>query len=125
MIEGLREYGGRPIRQRRLYSYAVGVNWSFPYLDAVFTFVWIPGLVLALTGNFAIVGPMALAVLPITMLMSLVMFTRTRAALAAVDLKPRRNWTGLLAYIVGYQFLMSPISVSGYGQELVRVKRRW
>ncbi len=125
MIEGLREYGGALLGRHRLYSYAVGVNWSFPYLDAVFTFVWIPGLVLALTGNFMIVGPMALAVLPITLLMSLVMFTRTRSALAQVGLTPRRNWTGLLAYILGYQFLMSPISVSGYAQEIVRLRRRW
>jgi biofilm PGA synthesis N-glycosyltransferase PgaC len=125
MIEGLREYGGSLVGKRRIYSYAVGVNWGFPYLDAVFTFVWIPGLVLALTGNFMIVGPMTLAVIPINGMMSYTMFLRQKAALAEVGLTLRRNFVGWVAYFFLYQLIMAPVSVSGYVQETFRRHRKW
>jgi biofilm PGA synthesis N-glycosyltransferase PgaC len=125
MIEGLRRHGRALVAQHRLTSYAVGVNWGFPYLDVVFTFAWIPGLILAMTGNFAIVGPMALAVLPLNALMSAIMYTRQRGAMAENGLLPRRNRSGFIAYLLGYQLLMSPISVVGYVQELLGTRRRW
>ena len=125
MIEGLRAYGGPLVAQRKIYSYAVGVNWGFPYLDFTFTFFWIPGLILALTGNFMIVGPMTLAVLPLNALITMVMYRRQRDALAHVGMSLRRNFVGFFAYFFFYQLLMSPISTYGYLQEILRRKRAW
>jgi biofilm PGA synthesis N-glycosyltransferase PgaC len=125
MVEGLRAYGVPLIRRHTLRSYAVGVNWGFPYLDAVFTLAWIPGLILAFTGNFAIVGPMTLAVLPVNAAMSAIMFKRQRQSLRAVDLHVRRNVFGFLAYFFFYQLIMSPVSLSGYIAEAFHRKRSW
>lgn len=125
MIEGLREHGGSLIAKRKIYSYAVGVNWGFPYLDFTFTFFWIPGLVLALTGNFMIVGPMTLAVLPLNALITTIMYRRQRDALANVGLSLRRNGLGFVSYFFLYQLLMSPISTYGYLQEIFGRKRAW
>lgn len=125
MVEGLREYGGSLIAKHKIYSYAVGVNWGFPYLDFTFTFFWIPGLILALTGNFMIVGPMTLAVLPLNALITMEMYRRQRDALQNVGLSLRRNAVGLVCYFFFYQLLMSPISTFGYLQEIFGRKREW
>jgi cellulose synthase/poly-beta-1,6-N-acetylglucosamine synthase-like glycosyltransferase len=65
MIEGLRHHGARLLGSRRLYAHAVGVNFAFPLLDLTFSLAFPAGLLLAATGNFMIVGPMTLAVMPL------------------------------------------------------------
>src|SRR5438093_11122901 len=65
MIEGLREHGRDLLGSRRMYVHSVAANCLFPYLDGVYTLAIPAGIVLALTGNFLIIGPMTAAALPI------------------------------------------------------------
>ena len=125
MIEGLREHGGSLLRGRRLHVHAVAANCLFPYLDSVYTVAIPVGIVLALTGNFLIVGPMTAAVLPISLLIALTMYRRQRAVFRLLGLRVRRNILGFVLYVLAYQLVMSPISVSGYATELVRARRVW
>ena len=80
---------------------------------------------LAATGNFAIVGPMTLLVLPLNALLGGVMFVHQRHVFSTVNLRVRKNRSGLLFYFFCYQFVMSPISLAGYVLETVRARRRW
>ena len=125
MIEGLREHGGALLAERRTNIHAVLVDFAFPYIDLVFTVAFPIGIVLALFGNFAIVGPMTLAVLPLNLLLAGVMLHFSRQAFEEVGLKVRRNLLGYLGYLLTYQFFMSPVSVAGYAQELFGAARRW
>jgi biofilm PGA synthesis N-glycosyltransferase PgaC len=125
MIEGLREHGFGLVKRMDLYSHAVAGNFLFPLLDACFTFAFIPGVILALTGNFAIVGPLTLLVLPLNMVLGGVMYWHQRRTFAAVGLRIRKNVRGFLFYFFCYQFAMSPISLSGYTLELARARRVW
>ena len=125
MIEGLREHGGSLLRGRRLHVHAVAANCLFPYLDSVYTIAIPVGIVLALTGNFLIVGPMTAAVLPISLLIALTMYRRQRAVFRLLGLRVRRNILGFVLYVLAYQLVMSPISVSGYATELIRARRVW
>jgi poly-beta-1,6-N-acetyl-D-glucosamine synthase len=125
MIEGLREHGGALLARHRSNAYAVLVDFAFPYVDAVYSIAFPIGIVLALFGNFAIVGPMTLAVLPLNVSLSLIMLHLSRQSFEEVGLKVRRNRLGFVAYLFAYQLFMSPVSVAGYVQELFRVKRRW
>jgi len=125
MIEGLREHGVRLLRGRRLHVHAVAANCLFPYLDSVYTVAIPIGLVLALTGNFLIVGPMTAAVLPISLTIALTMYVRQRAVFRTLGLRIGRNFLGFVLYVLAYQLVMSPISVSGYATELVRARRVW
>ncbi len=68
---------------------------------------------------------MTLAVLPLNMLLASVMYRRQHRSFAEVGLLVRRNWIGFALYVAGYQLIMSPVSVAGYAQELLRLKRRW
>jgi biofilm PGA synthesis N-glycosyltransferase PgaC len=125
MIEGLREHGRALISARRASVHAVLVNFVFPFVDVVYTIAFPAGLVLALFGNFAIVGPVTLVVLPLNLALSAVMFRLSRQSFGEVGLKVRRNRLGFLAYLLAYQLVMSPISVAGYTQEMLGTRRRW
>jgi len=125
MIEGLREYGGALVKGGRSNAHAVLVNFAFPFVDGIYSIAFPIGIVLACFGNFAIVGPMTLAVLPLNVLLTLVMFRLSRQAFAEVGLRVRRNWLGYFSYLLTYQLIMSPISVAGYAQEMVHARRNW
>ncbi len=125
MIEGLREHGGALLAGGRSNIHAVLVNFVFPYVDVVFSIAFPIGIVLALFGNFAIVGPMTLAVLPLNVALSMIMFTLSKRSFDEVGLKVRQNRLGYFGYLFTYQLFMSPISVAGYTQELFGAARRW
>ncbi|MBY6052866.1 glycosyltransferase [Cytobacillus firmus] len=125
MIEGLNEI--KPWNQPQIYTkYLTGVNLVMPYLDMMYTFFWIPGLMLAFFGYFWIVGPMTLFVLPLTMLSYGILYMyQKHYVFKNLNLKVRKNILGFFTFILFYQMIMSPISVWGYLQELFKSKRVW
>jgi biofilm PGA synthesis N-glycosyltransferase PgaC len=125
MIEGLREHGRGLLGSRRMYVHSVAANCLFPYLDTVYTLAVPTGIALALTGNFLIIGPMTAAVLPISLTIALTMLIRQRTIFRSLGLRIRRNLLGFALYVLVYQLVMSPISVSGYAKELLGARRVW
>jgi biofilm PGA synthesis N-glycosyltransferase PgaC len=125
MIEGLRDHGFGLLRNAHLYSHSVASNFLFPFLDACFTLAFVPGIVLAAFGNFDIVGPMTLMVMPLNAVLGGIMFSHQRRVFSRVRLTVRKNKRGLLFYFFCYQFLMSPISLGGYLLEAVGARSRW
>jgi poly-beta-1,6-N-acetyl-D-glucosamine synthase len=125
MIEGLRSYGFTLVLRHKTYAHSVIADAMFPYLDFVFTFGFIPGIALALTGNFAIVGPMTLAVLPLNAVIAAIMYHRQRNSLVEAGLQVRPAAAGFVPFFFLYQLFMSPVSVSGYVAELFHLGRRW
>jgi biofilm PGA synthesis N-glycosyltransferase PgaC len=125
MIEGLRDHRLGLLKQFNFFSHSVAGNFMFPFLDATFTLAFLPGAVLAATGNFAIVGPLTLMVLPLNVMLGTVMMLRQRRVFATVKLRIRHNRRGLLFYFFCYQFVMSPIALAGYVLETVRARRAW
>ena len=125
MIEGLREHGRALLAGGRSNIHAVLVNFVFPYIDVVYSIAFPIGILLALTGNFAIVGPMTLAVLPLNLLLAAIMSHFSRRSFEEVGLHIRQNRRGYLGYLLTYQLIMSPVSVAGYAKELFGAARRW
>jgi len=125
MIEGLRDHGRSLVGKRKMLSHSILVNYLFPFLDGMYTLVFLPGVILALTGNFIIVGPWTIAVLPVNILIASVMLFRQRSVFHEMGLKIRRNYLGFLCYLLLYAPIMSPVSFVGYLKELVGAKRRW
>ena len=50
---------------------------------------------------------------------------QNRGVLRPLGLAPRRDKRGMVLFLVGYQAMMSAMSVMGYGQQLLRTRRRW
>jgi biofilm PGA synthesis N-glycosyltransferase PgaC len=125
MLEGLRTVP--PWRQRsRLARVLTGLDVLIPALDLGYTFLWLPGLVLACFGHFWIVGPVTVLVLPITLFVNYLLYRfQRREVFGRLGLRVRHNALGFVAYVVVYQAIMSPVAVWGYAQELLGLRRRW
>jgi poly-beta-1,6-N-acetyl-D-glucosamine synthase len=125
MIEGLKTVP--PWQQRKTFTRVLtGVDVLIPFMDTAYVLAWLPGLVLACFGHFWLVGPMTLAVLPLTGAVYGILFRRQwHDVFKPLGLRVRKNWAALAVFLLVYQVLMSSVSVRGYAQELLRVRRRW
>jgi biofilm PGA synthesis N-glycosyltransferase PgaC len=124
MIEALKRV--KPWEQPRVLTrYLTGTNLVMPYLDLVYTFVWIPGLILSLFGIFWIVGIHTLFVLPLAFLSNYVLYRYQKGVFHELGLRIRKNRIGFLFYVLCYQMIMSPVSVWGYLQEFMQQQRVW
>jgi len=106
-------------------KYLTGINLIMPYLDVVYTFCWIPGLVLAMFGVYWIIGPMTLLVLPLALLQNFILYSYQKGVFRDLDLRIRKNKLAFVGYVLFYQIVMSPVSVIGYFQELFSANRVW
>ena len=124
LIEAFRAHGAL-LLHRRLTTIFIWWNLCFLPLDLVYTFVFFPGVILALFGIFYIAGPLTLAVLPLAALWNMFIFSIQRRMFHREGLKVRRNFGGFLFYALGYSFLMQPVCVWGYCVELVGARKNW
>lgn len=124
MIEGFKKHPGIMIKPH-MSTLFVYWNLAFPVLDLVFTFAFIPGIILALFGHYEIVGPMTLALLPIAMAMNFMMYSIGRKSFDDKQLKVRRNIPGFFLYTLAYNLIMQPACLMGYVSELLNLKKTW
>jgi biofilm PGA synthesis N-glycosyltransferase PgaC len=124
MIEAFKQHPDILLNPR-LSTFFVYWNLLFPLLDSVFTLAFIPGLVLALFGNFWIVGPITLALIPMAMAMNYFMFSIGRKMFDERGLRVRHNLPGFLIYTIAYSLIMQPICVVGYFSEILNLKKTW
>lgn len=126
MLEGLRAVP--PWRQRRkLAGLITGMDYLIPLLDIGYALIWLPGLVIfVFFGITAIVSTWSLTVIPITLIIygGLRIFQR-RHVFGPLGLDVRRNATGYIFFLLGYQVLCSTASLVGYAQFAAGTARRW
>lgn len=125
MIEGFKAHLSLVWRFRGYSSFFVGLDLFFPLIDFFYTFVFIPGIILACFGKRYIAGPYTLLLLPLTLMIILVMYVTQKRLFDQAGLKFRRNPWGLVGYILFYQFIMSPVCVVGYFKEAIGWRRKW
>lgn len=111
--------------QRRLSTLFIWWNLLFPYMDLVYTLVFIPGLLLACFGIYWLAGPMTLLVLPMAFLVNGLMYLIQSRMFHEQDLKVRRNPLGFVLYTLFYGIVLQPGCVMGYIAELLRLRKHW
>ncbi|WP_205746379.1 glycosyltransferase [Dyella amyloliquefaciens] len=124
LIEAFKLHGGLLFR-RRMSTIFIWWNLLFPYMDLVYTLVFIPGMLLACFGIYWLAGPMTLLVLPMAGLVNYLMYAIQSRMFHAQDLKVRRNPFGLLMYTLFYGVVLQPGCVMGYVAEVFRMRKRW
>lgn len=100
-------------------------NLFFPFLDLIFTVVFIPGIVLALFGYYWIVGPITLALIPMAMGMNYFMYRIGKQLFNERGLKVRFNPSGFFIYTLFYSLIMQPVCLAGYVSEMLNLRKTW
>lgn len=103
----------------------IWANVFFPYLDLVYTIVFIPGVILAFFGIFWIAGPLTLAVLPLAILINYFMFRTQVKMFRQQGLKVRKNFIGFIIYSLFYATILQPACVVGYINEILNRTKTW
>lgn len=124
LIEAFKRHPQLLVRPRANWPFFF-LNLLYPFLDVIFLFCFVPGLIAALFGHFFIVGPMTLAVLPLAALNNLLMFAVQKRMFTAQQMRVRRNIFGFLFYASFAQLLMSPPAVAGYFAEFANLRKSW
>lgn len=103
----------------RMTTMYIWWNFSFLFLDVIYTFVFVPGVILACFGLYYIAGPMTLIVLPVAMLVNWVMYGTQVETFFHNNLKVRKNRGGFILYMLVYSLILQPVCVIGYIKELL------
>ncbi len=125
MLEGLQAVP--PWWQGRFTVRALAmIDFAIPVLDLAYVAVWLPGLVLACFGYFYVVGPMTLAVLPMTLALYLLLFrVQKRSVFEPLGLRARKDFWGFVLFVSIYQVFMSAMSIRGYAQHVLNRRHTW
>lgn len=124
LFEAFRAYPGLLVKPRMSLMF-IWWNLLFLPLDLVYTFAFIPGVVLALFGHYWIAGPLTLAVLPLAVLWNMAIFRVQNRVFRAQALRVRRNYGGFSFYVLAYSMILQPVCVWGYVSELLGLRKRW
>jgi biofilm PGA synthesis N-glycosyltransferase PgaC len=124
MIEAFRHHP-QMLLQPRLTTFLVAWNLVFPWMDFVFTFCFIPGLLLACFGHYWLVGPLTLALLPSAALIGTVMYRMSHRVFALGQMRVRFDPLALIAYTLAYGLINHPASLRGYMAELFGLRKTW
>lgn len=124
LIEAFKAHG-RLLFQRRMSTLFIWWNLLFPYMDLVYTLIFIPGLLLACFGIYWLAGPMTLLVLPLAFLANGLMYVIQSRMFREQDLKVRRNPVGFVLYTLFYGIVLQPGCVLGYASELLSLRKHW
>lgn len=124
LIEALHRHW-RLLFRARLGTTFIYWNLLFPLMDVVYTTVFLPGLLLALSGYYWIAGPVTLILIPIALLWNTWMNRLQSAHWQRLGLERRGNWSGFLAYALAYGVVLQPVCVQGYLSELLGLRKSW
>jgi biofilm PGA synthesis N-glycosyltransferase PgaC len=124
MIEAFKAHPKVLVRAR-LSTFFIYWDLMFPLLDLAFVFGFIPGLALAAFGNYAIVGPMTLALLPLALLINWAMFRVASKVFVNQALHVRRNLKGFFLYTLPFGLIVQSAAILGYVSEVLGTRKSW
>ncbi|MCM0083890.1 glycosyltransferase [Geomonas sp. Red32] len=125
LIEAFKAYPASLVHPR-MTSPFVWYNLFFPLVDSVYLVFFLPGLIMALLfHNYLIVGMMTVLLLPLALIANGLFFWKEKKTFTEYGLKVRLNFSGFVVYLLAYQAIMAPATVSGYVSEMMNMTKRW
>lgn len=113
--------------KNRMTTLFIWWNLMFPWMDIVYTFAFIPGMIAAIFFQwYLLAGPMTLILLPMALLVNWIMFLIQSRMFTSQGLKVRKNPIGFMLYAFFYSIILQPACVIGYIHEIFKgSKKNW
>ena len=113
--------------KRRKSTFFIWYNLFFPFIDFIFLFIFLPGVLLALFFKiYLIAGIMTILQIPLAIMYNLTIYFIQKKSLKNEGIEiPTGMWLNSLIYIVFYQLIMTPATLDGYWSELRKKKKTW
>lgn len=126
LFETIKENRGL-LKKPNLFLTTVIFNFLFIFIDLSYIFIFIPGVLLALFGNFLLVGPLLLIVAIMGLAINLGMHRIHIKNFKEENLIQRKEkfLTSFMFYALIYSFLIQFASVIGYFKMIFTKKREW
>lgn len=125
LIEAFKRFPG-VVLHPRLNTPFIWLNLLFPFLDTVYLFIFLPGVLAAIFFQYyAVASIVTLFLLPLILLLNTMMHVKQVAVFKRYGLKVRRNIIGGLIFMIAYQAILAPACVVGYFSELLNLRKRW
>ncbi|MBB3046843.1 biofilm PGA synthesis N-glycosyltransferase PgaC [Litorivivens lipolytica] len=116
----------RVLIQLRLNTPFVWLNVLFPYLDCIYLFIFLPGVLGAIFFKYyAVASIVTLLLLPLILILNLLMYVKQVSVFNQYGLKVRRNILGALVFMLGYQAILAPACIVGYASEMFNLRKSW
>lgn len=125
LIEAFKQYP-KVITTLKTNTVFVWLNLMFPFLDFMFLFGFVPGLILALTfGWYEIVSLLTIILLPMAITVNYLIYRKHIKTFEELGLLVRKNYIGYVLFVLFNQLIMVPACLRGYLDEFLRLKKSW
>jgi biofilm PGA synthesis N-glycosyltransferase PgaC len=113
--------------KKRKSTFFIWYNLFFPFIDFIFLFVFVPGVLLALIFKFYLIaGIMTILQIPLAIIYNLTIYFIQRQSLKMEGVEIAKGmWLISFFYILIYQLIMTPATLDGYWSELRQKKKTW
>lgn len=125
LIEAFK-YNYRMLYKPRKILPFIWYNLMFPFIDISFSFLFVPSIIAAIAFNYYLLaGYMTLLVLPIAILINILIYFIQHRTFKRLNIKMNNNFIGLILFVLFYQMLLVPATISGYFSEILNMKKSW
>ncbi len=101
-------------------------NLLFPYIDVTFSFIFVPAIIAAIFFNYYLLaGYMTLLIIPLGIILNIIIYMKQKRTFRKLNLKLKNNLIGLILFVLFYQILLVPATITGYVSELLNLKKNW
>lgn len=101
-------------------------NLLFPYIDFTFSFIFVPSIIAALFFNYYLLaGYMTILIIPLGLILNTIIYRIQKRTFKKLNLKMKNNFIGLIFFVLFYQIVLVPATLSGYFSELLNLKKKW
>ncbi len=125
LIEAFKRYPSSiwTIRQNSIF---IWMNMLFPFLDFMFLFGFVPGVIFALGFQmYAIVSLLTVTLIPAAILLNYVIYRVQIKVFDEMGLKFRKNFFGFALYVLVCQLIIVSACLRGYLDELIKAQKTW
>ena len=125
LIEAFRS-NWRLLFKSRLSTIFIWYNLFFPFIDLVFAFIFLPSVIASIFFGFHLLaGRETLLIIPLTLFFTTILYFVQKKTFRGIGLLMSKNFFGMFLYVIFFQIIQTPATLSGYFSELLKLKKNW